>query len=118
MKSNLCAFLVLLAISLVYAAILWAILDKNLRGLIDKVVKIPEAASFYASAFGIALLSVIFSKVFDTAFQFKADAHKMEYVWQVADGLAGVLENAAYLLAIFLFIVTLLVMVLKRKNDA
>ena len=66
----------------------------------------------------LAFYAIVLGGVFDTSFQLKANEPKMEYIWKIASGLSKVLEGSAWFLVALLVIVTLLVIVLKRKNDA
>jgi hypothetical protein len=113
---NAVAFLfdIVIAVGLVLG--LYTLLGKNLRELLDKVIRLPAGSTFYMRALLLLLLCAVLSKVIGGVHQ-KADAHFMEYVWAVASDLSNVFDNLLLILLAYVAIVTVLVVVLRPKNE-
>ena len=90
MQQNISVFIVLLTISVAISLLVYALVRKSLRGLLDDVVKLPSVTTFYLRLFLIGLVFVALFSVLDTRFNLKEDAAFMEYVWKVANGLSSV----------------------------
>lgn len=113
---NAVAFLFDMLISVGIVLVLYSLLGKNLRELLDKVIRLPAGSAFYMRALVLMLLCGALSKVISGVHQ-KPDAHFMEYVWAVAGDVSGVFDNVLLILSAYVAIVTVLVVVLKPKNE-
>lgn len=113
---NAAAFLFDMLISVGIVLALYSLLGKNLRELLDKVIRLPAGSTFYMRALVLMLLCGAFSKVISGVHQ-KPDAHFMEYVWAVAADMSGVFDNMLLILLAYVAIVTVLVVVLRPKNE-
>ena len=113
---NAIAFLFDLCLSAGIVFLVYKLIGKSLRELLDKVIRIPEGTTFYLRALAVILLCVALSKVLTGVHQ-KPDAQFMEYVWAVAGDISGVLENLFGALLAYVAIVTVLVVVLRPKNE-
>jgi hypothetical protein len=113
---NAIAFLFDLLISVGLVLVLYAVLAKNLAELLDKTIRLPAGRTFYMRALALILLCGALTKVISGVHQ-KPDAHFMEYVWAVAGDISNVFDNLFGILLIYVAIVTVLVVVLKPKNE-
>ena len=113
---NAVAFLFDIVIAVGLVLILYTLLGKNLRELLDKVIRLPAGSTFYMRALVLILLCGAVSKVISGVHQ-KADAHFMEYVWAVAGDISNVFDNLFVILLAYVAIVTVLVVVLRPKNE-
>lgn len=113
---NAVAFLFDMLISVGIVLVLYSLLGKNLRELLDKVIRLPAGSAFYMRALVLMLLCGSLSKVISGVHQ-KPDAHFMEYVWAVAGDVSGVFDNVFLILLAYVAIVTVLVVVLRPKNE-
>lgn len=96
---------------------IYALLRSDLRTLLDKTIRLPAGTSFYLRTLILVLILSAISKVIGASADLKPDAHFIEYVWAVASHMSDVLENLIVLLVIYVALVTLLVIVLKPKNE-
>jgi hypothetical protein len=113
---NIVAFLFDLLIAVGIALTLYILLGRNLQELLDKVIRLPAGSAFYMRALSLILLCGALSKVISGVHQ-KPDAHFMEYVWAVAGDISNVFDNLFVILLVYVAIVTVLVVVLKPKNE-
>lgn len=113
---NAAAFLLGLCISVGLVLILYTLLGKSLRELLDRVIRLPAGTTFYVRALVLILLCGALSKVISGVHQ-KPEAHFMEYVWSVASDMSGVFDNLFGILIAYVAIVTVLVVVLRPKNE-
>ena len=98
------------------ALLVYRLIGPSLRGLLDKTIRIPEGAAFYMRALVLILFCLALSKVV-TGVQLKPDAHAIEYVWAVGSHLSDVLESVFGALLAYVAFVTILVVVLRPKNE-
>lgn len=92
-------------------------LRPGLRGLLEDVTGLPAATDFYLRAFGIVVLFVALAAALGTSHSnLKDDAHFMEYVWAVADGLKDVFQNLMIVLLVYVGLITVLMASLRRKS--
>ena len=117
MLANICGFAVLLVISLGISSIIYKILRKSLRSLLDEVIKLQPGTTFYLRLFAIGLFYIALSSCLDTTFDFKKGTAFMEYVWRVASGLSTVFGYTCLYILGYLTLVTILVAVLRYKHD-
>jgi hypothetical protein len=113
---NAVAFLFDIAIAIGLVLVIYTLLGKNLRELLDKVIRLPAGSAFYMRALVLILLCGALSKVISGVHQ-KPDAHFMEYVWAVAGDISSVFDNLFTILLAYVAIVTVLVVVLRPKNE-
>ncbi len=114
---NLYGFVVLFAASIGIAAVIYASVRKSLVDLLDEVARLPAATTFYSRLFLICVFFMALSTAVGTTFNLKAEAAFMEYVWVVAKGLSEVFRDIALFLLGFLVLATVLVVVLRGRND-
>jgi len=117
MFSNICGFVVLLAISIATELVVYALVRENLRALLDEVVKLPSGTTFYLRLLLIGLILIALSSVLDTTFALKPEAAFMEYVWKVTNGLSSVFGKTCLFVFGYLMLVTVLVSVLRHRHD-
>lgn len=113
---NAVAFLFDLLISVGIALLLYILLGKSLRELLDKTMRLPAGSAFYLRALILIMLCGALSKVISGVHQ-KPDDHFMEYVWAVARDISNVFDILIMILLVYVAIATILVVVLKPKNE-
>jgi hypothetical protein len=113
---NAAAFLFDLVISVTVILIIYNLLGKSLRELLDKVIRLPAGTAFYMRAFFLILFCAALSKVVSGVHQ-KPDAHFMEYVWAVATDISGLFDSLILTLLAYVAAVTILVAVLRPKSE-
>ena len=111
---NAAAFLLDVLLSVGIVVLIYKSISQSLRGLLDKVIRMPEGTSFYMRALVLVLLCIVLSKVV-TGIHLKPEAHFMEYVWALANDISGVFESLFATLLVYVGVVTLLVVVLKPR---
>ena len=117
MSANLYSFLILIVLNFGVALIVFRLVYKSLRNLLDEVVKLPDCTTFYSRVLGIGLLSIATSSALGTSFIFKKETAFMEYVWRIASGLAGVFNSILLFLVAYLIILAILVVVLRKRDE-
>jgi cbb3-type cytochrome oxidase subunit 3 len=117
MLQNISGFVVLLIISIAIALIVYALARKSLRSLLEEVVKLPSGTTFYMRLFLIGLVFIALSSALDVQFDLKEKAAFMEYVWRVADGLSSTFGITCLFIVGYLLLITILVAVLRKRND-
>ena len=113
---NAVAFLFDLLISVGIVLLLYTLLGRSLRELLDKTIRLPAGSTFYMRALVVVLLCGALTKVISGIHQ-KPDDHFMEYVWAVARDISNVFDNLIVILLVYVGIVTILVVVLKPRNE-
>jgi len=116
MLQNIIGFVILLIISIAVAFLVYALVQRYLRALLDKVVRVKAGTVFYVRIFLIGLVFIAFSAALDVEFSLKQGAKVMEYVWKVTDGLSKVFGQSTLFIFGYLILVTILVAVLGRKH--
>ncbi len=116
MNYNFIGFITLLILSGGVAIIIYTILNRSLRKLIEEAVKIPSSTIFYVRIFQICLILISLSAVIDRHWNLKQDAAAMEYVWNAASGISSALLGIAIFLSVYLILTTILVSVLLRHD--
>jgi hypothetical protein len=117
MTGNIWGFAVLLVLAVVTALVAYFLLRKNLRGLLDDVVKLPPCTTFYTRLLAIGLIFIALSAVLNVHFDLKENAAFMEYVWKIGGGLSSTFGTTCLFLTGYLFVATILVAVLRRKSE-
>ncbi|RJP58983.1 MAG: hypothetical protein C4541_07000 [Candidatus Auribacter fodinae] len=116
MMPNILGFVVLFVVSLGLSLAAFVIINKNLRTVLDDVVKIPDCTTFYSRILVIGLLCIALSSAFGVPFNLPAEAAFMEYVWKVADGLSEVFGSMLLFLAAYLVMITIIITVLRKSK--
>lgn len=116
MSPNLWGFLTLCVLSCGLASTVYRLVNIPLRNLLNEVVRLRDCTEFYARVFLLGLLCSAFSAVLGTSFQLE-DKPFMEYVWRAAEGLAEVFDSILLFLAAYLAVITVLVAVLRKRNE-
>ncbi len=116
MARNTYAFVLLLVTSVGFALLVYALVSKSLRDLLDNVLKLSAGTTFYLRSLFIGLMSVTLSGAIGTNFNLKSDAQLMEYVWAFANGLSVVLGRYSLLWVAYLLLITMLA-ISGRKHD-
>jgi hypothetical protein len=117
MTANLYEFAVLFVLAAATAAGVYFLLQGSLRGLLDDVIKLPSCTTFYTRLLAIGLTLITLAIVLNSSSDLKEGAAFMEHVWKVASGLSSVFSGICLFLAGYLFIATILVVVLRRKRE-
>ncbi len=110
------SFLLLLVVALASGIVVDRLLRPSLRGLLDGLVEMPAATTFYVRAFATAVFLAVLSQVFGGNYNLKPGARFMEYVWEVATNLNHVLQSIYVIILIFATIIVILVASLRRKR--
>jgi|SRR5690242_3370560 hypothetical protein len=113
---NAVAFFFDLVIAVGIVLLLYTLLCKSLRELLDRVIRLPAGSTFYIRALVVVLLAGALTKVISGIHQKPGD-HFMEYVWAVARDVSNIFDNLIVILLVYVAIVTILVVVLKPKNE-
>ena len=96
---------------------LYILIARSLRGLLDEVIKIPSGTTFYMRLLMLGLLLISLATVLQVRFTLTEHAKFMEYVWKITSGL----ESQFSFICMFLFgyavLITILVAALKKRND-
>ena len=115
-QQNILGFVILLIISIGAALLVYALVQKHLRSLLDKVIRIKAGTAFYIRIFLISILFIALSAALDVEFSLKQGAAVMEYVWKIADGLSNVFGQTTLLVFGYLILVTILIAALRKKH--
>lgn len=116
MKENILAFIVLFVLSIGSMLLIFSLFRKSLRSLLNEVIKISSATTFYLRALLIILIFIALSSVLSIELDLESEAPFMEYVWEIGDGLSSVLGMTSIYLAVYFVLITILVAVLRRKD--
>ena len=115
MAQNIFGFVILLIISISAALLVYMLIQRYLRALLDKVIRIKAGTAFYVRIFLIGLVFIALSAALDVEFSLKQGAVVMEYVWKVADGLSNVFGQTTLFIFGYLILVTVLIAALRKK---
>jgi len=115
-KRNLLSFAALLLLSSGCATVTFILLRNRLKRILEDVVKMSSATSFFLSVFAITIFYSAIAAVLGVSFDLKPESATMEYVWKIGDGISQVL-NAQLLLALaFILLITIIIVGLRRQN--
>jgi len=117
MSSTASAHVLLLILALAMATLSWRLARRSLKELLRRTVALPGGVVFYERAFSMLLFFGALGAAFSHSLNVKPDDHFMEYVWEVASGFGDVLVYLFLSLAIYLVLMTVLVAILKPKNE-
>lgn len=115
-QQNIIGLVVLVIISIGSALLVYALVQKQLSKLLDKVIRVKAGTVFYIRIFFIGLVLIALSAAMDVEFSLKQGAKVMEYVWKVADGLSAVFGQTTLFIFGYLILVTILIAVLGKKH--
>jgi hypothetical protein len=116
MGPTLISFLLLLIFSGLAAFIVDRLLRPSLRDMLDSLVEMPAATTFYVRTFTATIFLAVLAHVFGGRFGLKSDSRFMEYVWELASNLEDSLQNIFVVLLIFAGIFVILLASLRRKR--
>lgn len=106
---------VLVATAVIISVLLYLLVRWCLKELVLESVKIPGAAKFYLRILIVVLvLAAISSTIGQTV---KQEGAFMEQVWQVASSLQEFMGVLIYILMVYVFMITILLAHLRRRND-
>jgi len=109
MSENTWGFVATIVLSLGTVVMVWALVRRGLRALIDGTVGIAAATTFYARVFVIGLLFVALTSLLGARFDFGPDA--------AFSVLSGQLGLSCIFLGVYLVLVTILAAALGRRNE-
>jgi hypothetical protein len=114
-KYRTIASLITLVLGLGIAWIVYAILAKSLRELLDQFIRIPAGVTFYLRSLALIVTFISLSKFVLTLDD--KQTHFMDYVWNVASAISSTFESLAYIVLVYLLLITVVLVVLKPKNE-
>ena len=117
MTGNIFGFAALLVLAVGTALVVYLLLQRSLRALLEDLVKLPACITFYTRLLAIGLVLIPLSAVLGVSFTLGADAAFMEYVWKIAGGLSSAFGMICLFITGYLLVATILVAVLKRKSE-
>ena len=117
MAGNISGLAVLVILSLGTAVLVWGLVRRSLRDLLDEVVRLPSATIFYSRLFLIGLLFLAIASAIGSPFDLPPEAKFMQYVWKVAGALSPLFALICLYTMGYLLLVTILVAVLRRRHD-
>lgn len=116
MGPTVISFFLFLIFSCLAAVIIDRLLRPSLRAMLDALVELPAATTFYVRAFSATVFLVVLSRVFGGKYDLKPGARFMEYVWEAGTNLQESLQNLYVVLLVFVTIIVVLVASLRRKR--
>jgi hypothetical protein len=88
-----------------------------LLATLDELVNLPAATAFYLRVFSLGLYFIAVGYSLFGGYDAKnPPAHFMEYVWPLAQTFLGVLVPTGLYLLFHLLLVTIVIVVLRRRN--
>jgi hypothetical protein len=117
MIPNLISFLILLALAVAIPTILFLLLRSSLCDLLRHTLKLQSGVTFYLRSFLLVLYLAALSGAIGISFDFKPEAHFMEYVWKGATGLSTSLDYLVLFISVYLILITILIATLKVNVD-
>jgi preprotein translocase subunit SecG len=117
MTANTTGFIAVLVISVGAAVGVHMLVRRSLRNLLDELVSLPAATSFYLRVLLTGLILIALSAALGNSFDLKAGSALMEYVWRAASGVSSVLGQVCWFVVAYLIVVTVLIAVLRRRHD-
>jgi len=114
---NIWGFIILLVLGIAIPLLVYLLVRKSLRALLNEVAGLPAASTFYARLLLLGVLFASLAKVLEIEFDLKKGSAFMEYVWKVADGLASAFGLICLFLAGFLIVITIIVATLRRRHE-
>jgi hypothetical protein len=115
MSYDFLGYLVQLVLVVAVMLGIYALLRGSLRKLLDELLKLPAGTTFYLRSLLLVFLLAGLSKTVGDKFSHEEGTAFMEYVWDVASTLQGVLELSLWWFIIYLVQITILTAVLHRR---
>lgn len=106
-----------LGLALLVSLIVYSFLAKSLIKMLDEVVRLPAATSFYIRILGIIIALISLSSALYKQPDVKENAAFMEYVWYYGMVLSSIFEDIFWFLCGYLLIVTILVAALRPRSE-
>ncbi len=113
--SRAIASLFTLALGLGVAWIVYTILARSLRELLDQVIRMPAGTTFYLRSLALVVTFISLSKFVISPSD--TQTHFMDHVWLVASAVSSMFEDVAYVVLFYLLLITVVLVVLKPKNE-
>ncbi len=113
-------FLFVLAaiVSLGFVMLLYRLVNGFLRTLLDDLLNMPAATSFYSRLLLVSLVLIGVAGISDASFrELGEDAETIEYIWQLIEFFEAVLTPILLIVALFLVAVTVLLAALKPRRE-
>ncbi len=113
-------FLFVLAaiVSLGFVVLLYRLVNEFLRSLLDDLLNMPAATSFYSRLLMVSMLLIGVAGISDASFEgLGEDAEIMEYIWRSIEFFEAVLTPILTIVGLFLVAVTVLVAALKPRSE-
>ena len=117
MAGNIWGFIILLVLGVAIPLLVYLLVRKSLRALLNEVAGLPAAAIFYARLLLLGVLFTSLAAVLEVEFDLKRGSAFMEYVWKVADGLSSAFGLICLFLTGFLIVITIIVAALRRRHE-
>lgn len=114
--THLYGFLLQLAIVLTILAGAYALVAKSLREMLDEILKLPSATTFYMRSLLLLFVCVGISSTADSSIEISDDTPLMQYVWQIDSVFSEVFGFLVGIFVAYLIIITILTSVLRRRN--
>jgi len=116
-SANVWGFVTLFVLSVGIAMVVYAVVRRSLRSLLDETIRVPSGTTFYSRILFIGLLFLALYSAIGTPFDLKEEAPFMEYVWKIAGALSTAFALWCLFLAAYLVVVTILAAALRRRNE-
>ncbi len=116
MAKNIIFSLIFSVISVGIAFLIYIIVRKYLKDILDHIIKIPSATVFYSRIFFFSLIFPALGKALNTSFKMEENTATMEYVWKLIRELDDVLIVIGVFAFIFLMYITVLIAALRYKK--
>lgn len=115
--AQIISWLVLLALVGVTAWIVYRLIGKPLRPILDELIRMPACTDFYSRVFAVALVFTGLRTVVGSH-EFGGDSNAfMEYVWSVLGNWSGMVDQLMIITLLYIVIITILVGILRRRGE-
>jgi hypothetical protein len=109
--------LALVPSSVVISVLVYLLVRRSLKQLLDDVVKLPAARKFYLRTLLITLLLGALAGTVTVSISTQKDVPFMERVWKVAASLDSAFWAMMAILLVYVVLQTVLVVALRRHNE-
>jgi hypothetical protein len=117
MKADTIAAISMLIVAFLFAWSIKQSIAGHLRATLDELVHLPAATAFYLRVFSLGLYFIAVGNGIFGGYDTKnPPSHFMEYVWPLAQTFLGMLVPMGFYLLFHLLLVTIVIVVLRRKN--
>lgn len=114
--AQIISWLVLLVLVVVTVGIVYWLIGKPLRPILDELIRMPACTDFYCRVFAVALLFTGLGTVIGSQKFGGKDQAFMDYVWSVLGYWSGMVDELMVLALLYIVIITLLVAILRRRD--